>query len=470
MAWLVALHGRELQAWNAGERPGYAAPRWKNSESVQYIRKAALAGAVLSNAMPVTSLHTDSPARHYRLPCEPDHLWSALSNAFDSGEVHVLYFNDWWEECSRQQDDDLRNALTRSPLLELVAELADGKLYRLREQESWPAAIFYSSGAPVESKSFVAFLNKSHGQRLPGEPWRWEKDSDADGWTSLPVQRPTYAYTPTVADVGYRLRALVYYADHFGNRVEAITEPSEPVQPDILKALALLGSEDGRSAAGASEMDRIITSRYDVYLYGNRLIYRNRSCIWEDEYGARFPLIVYSLDSESGTPERDTLDFEWRRNFWKNNGTCIAERQLPDQDLVGIQTGQVDRDENLLWEAGRWFDGYLSSVTFGEPATRNVFDIYLGKGNLSFVKDSCARADTEARFFLHLIPADVNDLPDHRKQHGFDNLDFYFDQHGDRFDGKCLAIRALPEYDIVGVSVGQFEGNSRFWEAEISVP
>ena len=483
-ALLVALHGREIRLWNAGAPQGYAAQRWSSSESVQYIREAALTGTILSNNPLILRLHVDSPARRYRLLCEPDRVRSALSYALGSGEVHVLYFHDlyssargwWWNPCSQQQDEDLRNALSREPLLKLVAELADGKLYRLRERD-FPPAMFHSSDAPMEGKLFVAFLNKSHGQRLPGEPWRWEKDSGADGWTSLPVQQSTYEYTPTVADVGHRLRASVYYEDHFGNRVKAITRPSEPVQPDILKALAPPGSEDGRGAVGASEADRIIRSRYDVYLHGNRLIYGKQNCRWADEVGTRFPLIVYSLDSESGTSERDTLDFEWHENFWKNNGTCLAERQLPDKNIVGIQTGQVDPDRNLLWEAGRWFkesrrwlDGYLSSSASSEPATRNVFDIYLGKGNLIFVKDSCIRADTGAMFFLHLLPADVNDLPDHRKQYGFDNLDFYFDQHGGRFDGKCLAVRALPEYDIVGVRAGQFEGNSRFWTAEIPIP
>ena len=484
-AWLVALHGREIQAWNAGLRQHFAAQRWSNSESVQYIREAALTGTILGNNPIIPRLHADSPARRYRLLCEPDRVRPTLLDALGSGEVHVLYFHDlyssargwWWNPCSQQQDEDLRSALSRDPLLELVAELADGKLYRLREQESWPAAIFLSSGAPVESKSFVAFLNKSHGQRLPGEPWRWEKGGDADGWTSLPAQQSTYMYTPTAADVGHRLRASVYYADRLGNRVKAITKPSEPVQPDILKMLAPLGSEDGKGAAGASEADRSIRSRYDVYFHGNRLIYRNRSCTWEDQNGTRFPLTVYSLDSESGTPERDTLDFEWHENSWKNNGVCVAERQLPDKDLVGIQTGQVDQDGNLLWEAERWFEekrrwfnGYLSSATLGEPAARGVFDIHLGKGNLIFVKEPCVRADTEAKFFLHLIPADVNDLPDHRKQYGFDNLDFYFDQHGGRFDGKCLAIHALPEYHITWLRVGQYEGNSRFWTAEIPIP
>ncbi len=487
VALLVALNARYISLWNAGVRQGYGEQRWGNSESVQYIREAALTGTILSNHPIIPGLHADSPARRYRLLCESDRVRSALSDALGSGEVHVLYFHDlyssargwWWNPCSQQQDEDLGNAVSREPLLELVAELADGKLYRPRERDfrEFPPAMFHSSDAPMEGKSFGAFLSKSHGQRLPGEPWRWEKGSDADGWTSLPAQQSTYVYTPTVADVGYRLRASVYYEDRLGNRVKAITKPSEPVQPDILKMLASPGSEDDRGAVGVSEADRIIRSKYDVYLHGNRLIYEKQNCRWADEVGTRFPLVVYSLASESGTSERDTLDFEWHENFWKNNGTCLAERQLPDKNIVGIQTGQVDPDRNLLWEAGRWFkesqrwlDGYLSSSASSEPATRNVFDIYLGKGNLIFVKDSCIRADTGAMFFLHLIPADVNDLPDHRKQYGFDNLDFYFDQHGGRFDSKCLAVRALPEYDIVGVRAGQFEGNSRFWTAEIPIP
>ena len=299
-AWLVVLHKREIRLWNAGARQAYAGPQWRNSESLQYIRETALTGAILSNAMFVTALHADGPARHYGLPCEPDRLRSALWKAFGGGEAHVLHFNEggYGSPCSRQQDDDLRSALSRHPSLELVAEPADGKLYRLRKGEFLSrSAMFGSSAAPVVDKSFAVSFNKSHGRRLSG--WRWEKGGDAAGWTSLPVQRPSYAYTPTVADVGHRLRASVYYADGLGNRVKAITEPSEPVQAGAPKVLlAPLGSEDGRGVAGASEADRGMRSGYAVYLRGNRLIYENRSCIQEDEYGTRFSLTVYSPASK----------------------------------------------------------------------------------------------------------------------------------------------------------------------------
>ena len=236
-ASLVVLHEREIRFWNAGERQQYAMPRWRHSESVQYIREAALTGAIWSNVRPVTALYADSLRHHHKLPCEPDHLRFAWSEALDSEEAYVLHFNGSRGECSQWQDDALRSHLSREPLLELVSELADGKLYRLRERESLESrpAMFLSSAAPVVSKSFEAYVNKSHGRRWLGEPWRWEKGSDADGWTSLPVQRPTHVYTPTVADVGHRLRASVYYTDQLGNRVRATTKPSEPVSRGLPK-------------------------------------------------------------------------------------------------------------------------------------------------------------------------------------------------------------------------------------------
>ena len=85
------------------------------------------------------------------------------------------------------------------------------------------------------------------------------------------------------------------------------------------------------------------------------------------------------------------------------------------------------------------------SITAGEPVVRSSFDVYLIENELTYVKEPCVPADTEPRFFLHVIPADANDLPAVRKQYGFDNLDFSWYSpsrrswhSGWRFGGKCL--------------------------------
>ena len=174
-------------------------------------------------------------------------------------------------------------------------------------------------------------------------------------------------------------------------------------------------------------------------------------------------MIVDSRDAENGTPARDTLDFWWRENFRQGNGTCVAERRLPDKDIVGIQTGQVDRDGNLLWEMEhwfeekrRWFDDYWSPATSGEPAVRSDFDVYIDANTLTYVKEPCASADTEAKFFLAPYPVDGNDLPGRRRQYGFDNPDFDFDERGVIFDGRCMAGIPLPEYDITCIGAGRY--------------
>ncbi len=78
-----------------------------------------------------------------------------------------------------------------------------------------------------------------------------------------------------------------------------------------------------------------------------------------------------------------------------------------------------------------------------------------------------------SRFFLHLRPVDINDLPSYRQEHGFDNLDFSFEQHGLLSGGRCLARVALPEYAIAAIRTGQYvpvaDGSNQLWDGEISL-
>ena len=95
------------------------------------------------------------------------------------------------------------------------------------------------------------------------------------------------------------------------------------------------------------------------------------------------------------------------------------------------------------------------TATAGKPTISAYFDVHLKENTLTYVKEPCALADTKAKFSLHLIPADVNDLPDYRQQYGFDNLDFDFDQNGAIFGRRCMTTVALPEYDIAHIRTGQ---------------
>ena len=82
---------------------------------------------------------------------------------------------------------------------------------------------------------------------------------------------------------------------------------------------------------------------------------------------------------------------------------------------------------------------------------------------------SCRPDDTDEKFFLHLIPVDDSDLSGHRRQYGFDNLDFEFRRRGLLAGGMCLAEVRLPGYPIAEIRTGQFTGEGRLWEGAIVV-
>ena len=149
-------------------------------------------------------------------------------------------------------------------------------------------------------------------------------------------------------------------------------------------------------------------------------------------------------------------------NSWTRTqtGLCAAAYMLPHNALPPV------RVETMT--AGDWVSGPLGG---GRPIIRSDWDVYLVEDSLIYAKDQCTPEDTEPTFFVHLDPVDVNDLPSHRKQHGFDNLDFAFRDHRHSIGGEvCIATRELPDYGIAAIRTGQFIGDGeKIWEGRFEV-
>ena len=79
-------------------------------------------------------------------------------------------------------------------------------------------------------------------------------------------------------------------------------------------------------------------------------------------------------------------------------------------------------------------------------------------------------SDRDPQLFLHVLiyPADANDLPEHRRPHGFDNLDFRFFDLASEVDGRFIAQVSLPEYDVSRIHTGQSEGGEIVWDGVFS--
>ena len=195
---------------------------------------------------------------------------------------------------------------------------------------------------------------------------------------------------------------------------------------------------------------RRIRSRFNVYLdqNQNRLIYTRDQCTGAD-LSANFLLRLFPVDVDDLPDHRkqhgfDKLDFRFDDYRVRHPERCVAARPLPDYAITGIRTGQYVVREDGSYE-NFW------------------------KAEYHVERLECAAVDLSATFFLHLIPVDVNDLPSHRKQYGFDNLDFAFRDHRLIEGGVCVARRELPDYAIAAIRTGQYTGEGQVWKGSFDL-
>ena len=107
-----------------------------------------------------------------------------------------------------------------------------------------------------------------------------------------------------------------------------------------------------------------------------------------------------------------------------------------------------------------------------QPTLRAPFDIHLRERLIHYLKEPCPEAATAGRFFLHVVPLLAPDSSPAARPLGFANLDFWFGEHGARFDGKCLAAVPLPDFAVGAVYTGRLENGTGpvVWRADFHTP
>lgn len=220
-------------------------------------------------------------------------------------------------------------------------------------------------------------------------------------------------------------------------------------------------------------------SVFDVYVSGGSLTYVKEPCALSD---VELPFFAHTIPNQRNDLPEGRRGFGFENfgfsSFLINgaifNEKCIASIPLPDYEVAGVRTGQRTEDGTTSWsvtfpvDPERLRAAYLEAAP-AEPIARSVFDIHLTNGGLVYAKEPCEQEDANARFFLHIAPEQVDDLPEYRMLHGFDNLDFDFSARGALFDGRCLASVPLPDYQIRSARTGQFSGAGEIWSVEFEI-
>ena len=232
----------------------------------------------------------------------------------------------------------------------------------------------------------------------------------------------------------------------------------------------------------ASSGEPAARGEFDLYVEdgGGALVFAKSPCAPADAR-TRFFLHVYAADFDDLPRDRrlwgfEGLDFPFGKHGAIFGDVCMARADLPDYAIAKIDTGQFTTDEGRTWSAELRFGitDYLWEVYEAakrrEPTARAAFDVYLTRGALTYVRESCDDDDARGRFLVSVFPSDAADLEDGREELRHNSLNFSFEEYGGMVNGRCVMRRPLPEYAVERLEVGQWiPGGAALWRAEIAV-
>ena len=255
----------------------------------------------------------------------------------------------------------------------------------------------------------------------------------------------------------------------YGSVLAFILAPADDEYRDYYRA-----EYDDAAANG----DLLARADFDIYVHNGALYHLKENCeplppsaLDYINFLHIFPTNPADLPARRREHGFENRDFRLADNFGFFDGKCVSRPLLPDYPIARIRTGHGDdwrADIDLAAHAAaRALYDRIVAGDYGRPAARSIFDMYLRGNDLAYLKENCAPGDANARFFLHIFPADILDLSAEWREYGFENLDFQFADHGAYAGDICAATIYLPDYPIARIRAGQFvSGEGSLWRVE----
>ena len=501
LALLAVSNGRAIVAANQGDAAelGYAAAGWADSPLPQYLAQTPTGSTLLTNNLAAAYIYqeTDRDLELRPLPCNPAQLETALTTANAVGPATAVWFPEHSDRsCAPAADSappyQFAELLT-TPGLEPTAFLGYGVAFAFDPSDAGNADLYrqYPAQDPDSAAAaFAVYVGVRHISYL--------RETCAADDTAAPFYLQITPHDPGVLPANLRAAGSesrdFRFADRgamFGGQCLAFA----PL-PDYGISEIQTGQSAGRPWAVTATLYRgqyayvlangapLLQSDFNVYRLDDRLVYLRESCAAADT-DADFFLRLLPADAAVLPADQRKASFQNRDFAFDQAGgarfddKCLASVMAPDYTLGAIRTGQLAANDNPLWNAELYTDAYYDAIraryaalTAGEPLASAAFIVYRRPDAMIYAQSQCAAADTESPFFLHLFPEDADNLPADRREYGYANRDFRFEQaYHLRIDGKCLASTPLPDYPLAALRTGQYiPGQDRLWEVATLAP
>ena len=174
LVWSAALNVPAIEVRNGAGREWfghYAATRWTDSPTIDYMRQAAPTGLVISNDAAATYMHVAGPARHRFAACDLGTVAEQIHYGSLLREVYVIWFHQQgnprcWHYADRYEFSDV----AAIPALAPAAELADGTV--LKAAASPPRALTQYAKAHLEGATVFTNIADTLTQFGPAADYR----------------------------------------------------------------------------------------------------------------------------------------------------------------------------------------------------------------------------------------------------------------------------------------------------------
>ena len=280
---------------------------------------------------------------------------------------------------------------------------------------------------------------------------------------------PSDAAAPPTSPVGVAVPLADSEADRIVARYQALDQDGDTSRQRVVDA----ARTRYRQYRAIAETEPVARSVWDVHALRERreVAVLKAPCTLRDLVARTFILRAFPPQYVRGGVYTER-SFSFPHGPVRFDDRCLLIVRL-SEGVGAVEVAEKARGTRVTsWQVRFYWDmdglrRAHAAVSGRRPDAAGAFEVYWRDDALVYVREPCAEADTRQRFFLHVYAARSEGGDDRRA-----NLDFNFGYRGALFDGKCVALVALPEAapgggPVARLRTGQFSSAGETWAVEL---